>query len=145
MVKSVVESVTVLDLISPTILLFLNLIPYVTLWCLFTFLYVYMPNTKVRLSSAAVGGFLAGTIYQAFQWAYINFQILVSGYNAVYGSFAALPLFFIWVQLSWLIVLFGAEISFAHQNVTPMNSSRTAAGPVRGSKGYWPCAWSTTS
>jgi membrane protein len=60
---------------------------------------------------------IAGTLYQVFQWGYIRFQIEVANYNAIYGSFAALPLFFIWLQLSWYIVLFGAEICFAHQNV----------------------------
>ena len=60
---------------------------------------------------------IAGTLYQFFQFGYIHLQIGVAKYNAVYGSFAALPLFFVWMQLSWLIVLFGAEIAFAHQNV----------------------------
>ena len=58
-----------------------------------------------------------GTIYQICQWAYITFQFGVAKYNSVYGSFAALPLFLMWVQISWLLVLFGAELSFAHQNV----------------------------
>ena len=64
-----------------------------------------------------VGGIFAGLIYQIVQFAYITFQIGVSRYGAIYGSFAALPLFLIWLQISWLIVLFGAEISFAFQNV----------------------------
>ena len=60
---------------------------------------------------------MAGTIFQIVQWGYINFQIGVAKYGAIYGSFAALPLFLLWLQISWLIVLFGAEVSFAHQNV----------------------------
>ncbi|TFG92836.1 MAG: YihY/virulence factor BrkB family protein, partial [Syntrophobacterales bacterium] len=60
---------------------------------------------------------IAGTIYQIVQFGYIAFQVGAAKYNAIYGSFAALPLFLIWLQLSWLIVLFGAEFSFAHQNV----------------------------
>jgi membrane protein len=56
-------------------------------------------------------------MYQLFQWGYISLQIGVAKYNAVYGSFAALPLFFIWMNISWLIVLYGAEIAFSHQNV----------------------------
>jgi membrane protein len=78
---------------------------------------MFMPNTKVKFSSGALAGIIAGTVYQIFQWVYIAFQIGVAKYNVIYGSFAALPLFLIWLQLSWLIVLFGAEISFAHQNV----------------------------
>jgi membrane protein len=76
-----------------------------------------MPNTKVRFRAGLVGGIFAGLIYQIVQLAYITFQIGVSKYGAIYGSFAALPLFLVWLQISWLIVLFGAEISFAFQNV----------------------------
>jgi membrane protein len=95
----------------------LELLPYGVIWVVFTFIYVFMPNTKVELKSALWGGILAGTIYQLVQLTYITFQIGVSNYGAIYGSFAALPLFLVWLQLSWLIVLLGAEISFAHQNV----------------------------
>lgn len=91
--------------------------PYLLIWVLFAFIYVFMPNGKVRLISAILGGIIAGTLYQLLQWGYINSQTLLSSYGAIYGSFAALPLFLIWLHLSWLIVLFGAEISFAHQNV----------------------------
>jgi len=76
-----------------------------------------MPYTKVKFRSALIGGITAGTIYGFTQWGYIFFQVGVTRYNAIYGSFAALPLFLIWLQLSWLIILLGAEISFAHQNV----------------------------
>jgi membrane protein len=95
----------------------LKLLPYCTLWIAFTFIFIFMPNTKVRFLSALTGGIVAGTLFQAVQWVYINFQIGVAKYGAIYGSFAALPLFLIWLQISWLIVLFGAEVSFAHQNV----------------------------
>jgi membrane protein len=88
-----------------------------TIWVVFTFIFAFMPNTKVRFKSALIGGITAGTIFQIIQWVYINFQIGVAKYGAIYGSFAALPLFLIWLQMSWLIVLFGAEVSFAHQNV----------------------------
>jgi membrane protein len=76
-----------------------------------------MPNTKVKLRSGLLGGVVAGTIFQIAQWIYINFQIGAAKYSAIYGSFAALPLFLLWLQISWLVVLFGAELSFAHQNV----------------------------
>jgi membrane protein len=64
-----------------------------------------------------VAGIVAGSIFQLTQWAYIHFQVGVSSYNAIYGSFAALPLFLMWMQISWLIVLFGAVISYAHHNI----------------------------
>jgi membrane protein len=76
-----------------------------------------MPNTRVKAGSAILAGIVAGTLYQLVQWGYITFQVGVARYNAIYGGFAALPLFLIWLEISWLIVLFGAEISFAHQNV----------------------------
>jgi membrane protein len=99
------------------ILILLEIIPFVLIWVLFAFLFIYMPNTKVRLKSGIVAALAAGTAYQATQWIYISFQVGVAKANAIYGSFAALPLFLVWMQLSWLIVLMGSEISFAVQNV----------------------------
>jgi membrane protein len=102
--------------VGPLILSSLQLLQVVVLWVFFSFLYILIPNARVRLSSGVLGGVIAGTVFQVFQWGYIEFQIGVSKYNAIYGSFAALPLFFVWLQFSWIIVLFGAEIAFAHQN-----------------------------
>lgn len=113
----ITAKISVLGFLSPVIFLLIKIIPYTMLWALFTFIYIFMPNTKVNFSSGILGGIIAGTIYQVVQWGYINFQVGFARYNAIYGSFAALPLFLVWIQLSWLIVLFGAEISFAHQNV----------------------------
>ncbi|MFO7868319.1 MAG: YihY/virulence factor BrkB family protein [Bacteroidales bacterium] len=95
----------------------LHIIPYSLVWIAFTFLYIIMPNTKVNFPSALLGGVIAGIIFQLVQYFYIKFQIGVSSYNAIYGSFAALPLFLIWLQMSWTIVLLGAEIAYATQNV----------------------------
>lgn len=116
-IKVFVEKISLLGPLSPLIFSALKLLPYCVLWVLFSFIYIFMPNTKVNFSSGALAGIIAGTVYQIFQWGYIAFQIGAAKYNAIYGSFAALPLFLIWLQLSWLILLFGAEISFAHQNV----------------------------
>jgi membrane protein len=116
-VRLALQKVTFLAFASPAIFLSLRLLPYALIWVLFTFMYVFIPNTRIRLTSGILGGIVAGTMYQIFQWGYISLQIGVAKYNAVYGSFAALPLFFIWLNISWLIVLFGAEIAFSHQNV----------------------------
>jgi membrane protein len=70
----------------------------------------------VRLGPALLAGVAAGTVFRAAQWAYLTFQVGAAKYNAVYGSFAALPLFLVWLQLSWLVLLYGAELSFALQN-----------------------------
>jgi len=116
-VRVVIQQFSVFNAIGPLILFLLKLLPYGTIWFMFTFVFIFMPNTKVKLRSAILGGVVAGTIFQIAQWIYINFQIGAAKYGAIYGSFAALPLFLLWLQLSWLIVLFGAELSFAHQNV----------------------------
>lgn len=113
----ITEQFALLGFFSPIIFFSLKLIPYCILCGVFTFIYIFMPNTKVSLKSGFIAGVIAGTAYQAVQWGYIHFQIGVAHYNAIYGSFAALPLFLIWLQISWLIVLFGAEISFAIQNI----------------------------
>ena len=116
-IKSIVEQISLLGAVSPLIFLVLKLFPYCAIWALFIFMYMFMPNTKVHFKSALIAGIIAGTLFQIFQWGYIVFQIGVSKYNAIYGGFAALPLFLIWLQVSWHIVLFGAEIAFAYQNV----------------------------
>ena len=112
-----IQKIEILGAVSPAIFFLLSLLPYCMFWILFTFLYIFLPNAKVNFRSGVLAGIIAGTIYQLFQWIYVTFQIGVAKYNAIYASFAALPLFFIWLQLSWFILLFGAEISFAHQNV----------------------------
>jgi membrane protein len=116
-VRLIISKVALLGVFSPAIALGLKLIPLIILWILFTFIYIFMPNTRVKLRFAAVAGFITAVLFQIFQLAYINSQIWIAKYNAIYGSFAALPLFLIWLQISWLIVLLGAELSFAGQNV----------------------------
>ena len=116
-VTLILEKIAILGLFSPLIFLLLELLPFLLLSGLFTFIYLFMPNTKVRLPAGLIGGIVAGVLFQAVQRAYITFQVGAASYNAIYGSFAALPLFLVWLQISWLIVLYGAELSFAHQNV----------------------------
>jgi membrane protein len=116
-VALITERIEVLGFFSPIIFSILGLLPYCVIWVLFTFIYIFMPNTKVQFKSGVLAGIAVGTLYQIVQWGYITFQVGVAKYNAIYGSFAALPLFLLWIQVSWLVVLFGAEISFAHQNV----------------------------
>jgi len=103
-------------LIGPVMSFFIELSPYV-LWSLaFIGLYIFMPNTKVKLSSALLPGILAGVSMQVFQLIYINSQIWISNYNAIYGSFAIIPFFLLWLQASWIICLGGAELSYCRQN-----------------------------
>jgi membrane protein len=94
----------------------MSILSYCLLWLLFAFMYLFIPNTRINIASGLIAGVVAGTLFEIVQRIYIYFQVGVAHYNAVYGSFAALPLFLAWLQLSWLIVLFGAELSYAHQN-----------------------------
>jgi membrane protein len=80
-------------------------------------MYLVIPNTKVNFKDALIAGVLAGSAFQLFQVLYINGQVLLSRYDVVYGSFAAIPLLLLWLQISCLIVLLGAEISYASQNI----------------------------
>lgn len=95
----------------------IEILPYIVTILLFTFLYIYIPNTKVRFTSALFGGIFTGICFQLFQILYISGQVWISKYNAIYGSFAALPLLLLWLQLTWFICLFGVELAFAHQNI----------------------------
>lgn len=123
-----------IEVISPVLIILLKLIPFILIWFLFTFVYIFMPNTKVYFHSAILAGILAGSAFQIWQFLYIKFQIGASSYGAIYGSFAAFPLFLIWLQISWMILLGGAEFAFAIENdmfvparnVEPLNSKTIA-------------------
>lgn len=115
-VKTIVGKIALLGMFSQIIFLLLNLLPYLSIWVLLTALYMIMPNVRIPLRSAILGGVVAGTIAEIVQWIYIKFQIGVASYGAIYGSFAALPLFLAMLQMSWMIVLFGAEIAYANEH-----------------------------
>ncbi len=95
----------------------MKLLPYSLLWFAFAILYMIMPNTKVEFKAAFISGIISGIAFQIVQYFYVKFQIGVSNYNAIYGSFAVIPLFLVWMQLSWTIILVGAGMSYAIQNV----------------------------
>jgi membrane protein len=95
----------------------LSIIPYVIIIGSLTFLYAFMPNTKVRFVNAFIAGLTAGTVFYFFQMIYLSGLLWIAHYNAIYGTFAAIPLMLLWIQTSWFIVLVGAEISYAAQNV----------------------------
>jgi membrane protein len=115
-VESVSNSIPFLSYLSPILKGFVQIISFTLIWFVFTLVYIVIPNTNVKFVPALIAGIIAGTMFQVLQWAYVNFQSYLSGYGAVYGTFAAIPLFLIWLELSWLIVLLGAEISYANQN-----------------------------
>ena len=96
----------------------------VVAWVMFTFIYVVLPSTKVRFTAALTAGVVAGTAFVLFQWGYVYLQRWMTSYNAIYGSFAALPLFLLWMQISWEILLLGGELSFAYQNAARFDEER---------------------
>ncbi len=105
------------EYISPFIFLMIKFVPYILIWLLFTLLYLIIPNKSVKFLHAMAAGIIAGTAYQLLQYFYITLQIGFSRYNAIYGSFAALPLFLIWLQMSWNVVLAGAQIAASFENL----------------------------
>ncbi len=115
-VKIIFSKIALLGMFGKVVLFLLNFLPYVSIWALLTMLYLIMPNTRIPFRSALIGGVTAGTIVQIVQWLYFKFQIGVAKFGAIYGSFSALPLFLGLLQISWMIVLFGAEMAHANEH-----------------------------
>jgi len=114
-------------LLSRAYLLFLAFLPYLMLWAALFLLYRFLPNTRVRFSSAALSALLAATLWQMTQRLYIGYQAGATGYNAVYGSFAQIPLLFLWLYVSWLILLLGAEVGHALERRRDIRDGEEAA------------------
>jgi membrane protein len=108
----------ILDFFKPLISFLVKFAPYFLSWITLTILFIIMPNAKVKFVPALISGIIAGTIMQGAFWLYIDLQFGISKLSAIYGSFAAVPLFIIFLQTTWIIVLLGAELSFANQNVS---------------------------
>ena len=107
----------ILDFFKPVISFLVKFAPYLLSWIALTVLFIVMPNAKVKFVPALISGIIAGTILQGIQWLYIDLQFGITKLGYLYGSFAAVPLFIVWMQSSWIVVLLGAEISFANQNL----------------------------
>ncbi len=105
------------QLIAPVLQVLIKSVPFISTWLLFTIVYIVMPNTKVKFKYALIAGVFAGTVAVIFQSLYQDLQIGVWRFNTFYGSIAMIPLFLLWLQITWLILLMGAELSFAYQNI----------------------------
>lgn len=123
-----VDAISLPEVGTWAVLRLLGLLPIVILSALFAFTFIFMPNLKVDYKAGIVAGVITGVVYQLAQWIYLTLQIGMSSYNAIYGSFAALPLFIIWLQTGWMIVLFGCEISFYLQNYEDYQGKNKAEG-----------------
>lgn len=103
--------------LTPLITFILHLASFLIVVGIFTSMFILFPNTKVSFKAGLIGGLVAGVAFQVFQQIYISGMLWVTKYNAIYGSFAAIPLLLLFVQLSWIICLFGAQLSYAIDNI----------------------------
>ncbi len=114
---AIVQALLSLQALGTVILILLQLVPYLTLWAAFTFVYMFIPNTRVRLRSALVGGLVAAILWQTVGWGFAVFVASSTRYYVIYSSFAILLLFLLWLHVGWVIVLLGAQVSYAHQHI----------------------------
>ncbi len=115
--NAIVHALASLQAFGAVILFLLRLIPYITLWGAFTFVYTFIPNTRVRLRSALVGGLVAALLWQTVGWGFAVFVTSSTRYYVIYSSFAILLLFLLWLHVGWMIVLLGAQVAYAHQHI----------------------------
>jgi membrane protein len=125
---AMVKWLTSVSVFSEAYLLLLKLLPFAASWIGLFILYLYIPNTKVHLSAALLGAIIAGTLWQLSQMVYIWYQTTIAPYNAIYGSFSQVPIFLIWMFITWIIILLGAEIGFAFQYRNTYARERSASG-----------------
>jgi membrane protein len=126
--QQLVITLTNYEYLGEVLLFMFEILPFMVMWLVFAGLYLFMPNVKVRPRAALIGGVFGGTLWQLSQWGYLNFQVGVARYNAIYGTMAALPILMIWIYLSWMIVLLGLEMTYATQNL------RTIRQDLRGQR-----------
>lgn len=93
-----------------------HLLPYLLIISAFAFVYMFVPNTKVKLKSAFVGAFVSGMLWEASSWAFTSFVIGSAKYTAIYSAFASMIIFFIWLYVTWMILLVGCSVAYYHQN-----------------------------
>lgn len=114
--QGLVKHLISMEVVGTVILALFQIFPYLAMWALFTGLYLFLPNTRISPRAALLGGAFGGILWQLLQWGYVTFQFGVTRNNAMYGTMAALPIFMLWIYISWVIVLLGLEVTFAIQN-----------------------------
>ncbi|MBE0653501.1 MAG: YihY/virulence factor BrkB family protein [Bacteroidales bacterium] len=108
----------ILGFFKPIISFLIKFAPFFLTWVTMTILFIIMPNTKVKFVPAMIAGIITGSFLQGLQWLYLDLQFGIMKLSAIYGSFALVPLFILWIQSNWIVVLLGAELSFANQNIS---------------------------
>lgn len=116
-VSSSLQSVMHLRFMTPIISIGLEIASWIFTWLFFAAIFKLIPNTKVQFKNAFIAGIFTGTAFRVLEWIFVSGQLYVTKYNAIYGSFAFLPLLMIWVQLTWMAVLCGALLCYSSQNV----------------------------
>lgn len=124
MLSNTIQRFLPFDFLSPVLEIGLDIASVALTWLFFAGAYMLIPNTKVKFKNAILAGILAGTAFQVLQWLFINGQMGVAKYNAIYGSFSFLPLMLLWMQFSWLITLAGALICCSAQNISMFTYDR---------------------
>ncbi len=101
-----------------------TMVPYFLIIAAFTFLYVFIPNTRVRIAAALTGGVVAGVLWQTTGWIFARFIASSASYAAIYSGFAIVIVFMIWIYWNWLILLVGASIAFYQQHTEYLSSGQ---------------------
>lgn len=122
--SNTIQKLLPFDFLSPVLEIGLDVASVAFTWLFFAGAYMLIPNTRVKFKNAFLAGILAGTAFQLLQWLFINGQMGVAKYNAIYGSFSFLPLMLLWMQFSWLITLAGALICCSAQNISMFSYDR---------------------
>ncbi len=125
--SALVQWLIAVEPIGTIILTGLRLVPYLMLWGAFSFMYIFLPNTRVEHGSALIGGLVAAILWVTAGWGFTAFVASSTKYTAIYSSFAILFLFLLWLYVGWMIVLFGAEVAFAHQHLESYHGGRRAS------------------
>jgi len=116
--NELLSSSDMLEGIKPVVSFLVKLIPFILLCTLSTAAFLAMPNTRVKFRTALLAGLVAGIALQVLQIVYVESQMGLTRLGALYGSFAAIPLLMVWIQMSWVILLMGAQLSYYLQNIT---------------------------
>jgi len=118
-----------LEWMGPLLKLGLQMIPILSMALAFSVVYLFLPNTKVQFAAAFTGALVAALLSVLFQYAMLELGVGVSKYNKIYGALAAIPIFLFWVQMSWMILLMGAEVAFSFQNAGTYAREQLAVTP----------------
>lgn len=119
--SSTLQNIINFEFFSKGIEILMTALPYLLTWLFFTAMFMLIPNTKVKFKNAIISGFISAVAFNIIQWLFVTGQVYVTKYNAIYGSFAFLPLLLLWLQLVWLIILAGCVICYSSQNIFQFN------------------------